>query len=88
MGVLNKLKKLTRQRRSLKNKATGGMTKTQMENDSVSGEFARFRETIETNLPYYVNDVESLKSENVNEYEFLSSQDVSSFLCVPYNRRE
>lgn len=70
------------------NKATDGMTKTQMENDSVSGEFARFRETIETNLPYYVNDVESLKSENVNEYEFLRSQDVASFLCVPYNRRE
>lgn len=70
------------------NKVTGGMTKTQMENDNVAGEFVRFRETIENNAPYYVNDVESLKLENLNEYEFLRSQDVSSFLCVPYNRRE
>lgn len=70
------------------NRATDGMTQTKMENDSVAGEFARFRRAIETNSPYYVSDIESLKSENLDEYEFLRAQDVRSFMCVPYNRRE
>ncbi len=70
------------------NKQTGGMTQTQLKEGYVMGDFNMFRQMILNNTTYYEPDIENGRESNPSEYELFKSQDVKSFLCVPYSRRE
>lgn len=70
------------------NRLTGGMTETQLHQGSVIGSFEQFRRMIEENASFYQNDVESIRYTKPDEYDLFISQDVKSFLAVPYSRRE
>ncbi len=70
------------------NKKTGGMTQTQLKEGRVLGSFEMFRSMIVDNAEYYQPDIESIKDSKPEEYELFASQDVQSFMAVPYSRRE
>ncbi len=70
------------------NKQTGGMTQTQLKEGRVMGSFDMFRRMILDNASYYEPDVERIKNTKPEEYALFISQDVKSFLSVPYSRRE
>lgn len=70
------------------NNLTGGMTKTQLKDGRVMGDFEMFRKMIISNTSYYQADIETIKESRPEEYALFSSQDVKSFLSVPYSRRE
>ncbi len=70
------------------NKKTGGMTQTQLKEGRVLGSFEMFRRMIVDNAEYYQSDIESIKDSKPEEYELFVSQDVQSFMAVPYSRRE
>ncbi len=70
------------------NKQTGGMTETQLQQGSVMGSFERFRKIIEDNTYFYQSDVKKLRKTRPEEYALFVSQDVRSFLTLPYSRRE
>ena len=70
------------------NHATGGMTQTQLKEGRVMGSFEMFRKMILDNTSYYQPDVESIRFTRTEEYELFKTQDVKSFLAVPYSRRE
>lgn len=70
------------------NRFTGGMTETQLHQGSVIGSFDQFRRMIEDNTSFYQSDVENIRYIRPDEYELFISQDVKSFLAVPYSRRE
>lgn len=70
------------------NRLTGGMTETQLKGGQVMGSFEMFRKMIADNQSYHLSDVESIKHSRPDEYALFISQDVKSFLAVPYSRRE
>lgn len=70
------------------NRQTDGMTQTQLQEGRVMGSFEMFRNMITDNTPYYQPDIESIQLERPEEYALFKSQDVKSFLSVPYSRRE
>ncbi len=70
------------------NRFTGGMTETQLKGGQVTGSFEMFRRMIVDNKSYHLSDVEIIKLSKPDEYELFISQDVKSFLAVPYSRRE
>ncbi len=70
------------------NRLTGGMTETQLKGGQVMGSFEMFRKMIADNQSYYQADVESIRLSKPDEYALFISQDVKSFLAVPYSRRE
>lgn len=70
------------------NRLTGGMTETQLHQGSVIGSFEQFRKMIMDNTSFYQSDVEHIRYIRPDEYELFISQDVKSFLAVPYSRRE
>ncbi len=70
------------------NRITGGMTETQLHQGSVIGSFEQFRRMIESNESFYQSDVENIRYTRPEEYTLFVSQDVKSFLAVPYSRRE
>ena len=70
------------------NHATGGMTQTQLKEGRVMGSFEMFRKMILDNTSYYQPDVESIRFTRTEEYALFKTQDVKSFLAVPYSRRE
>ncbi len=70
------------------NRITGGMTETQLQQGSVMGSFERFRKMIEDNKAFYQDDIENIRETKPEEYALFVTQDVKSFLAVPYSRRE
>lgn len=70
------------------NRATGGMTKTKLDDSSVYGDFTRWMDAPNTNTPIYVDDIEKIKESNPEEYAVYSKQEVRSILAVPYHKRE
>ncbi len=70
------------------NKKTGGMTQTQLKEGRVLGSFEMFRKMIVDNASYYQPDIENIREEKPDEYELFVSQEVKSFMAVPYSRRE
>ena len=70
------------------NKKTGGMTQTQLKEGRVLGSFEMFRKMIVDNASYFQQDIENIREEKPDEYELFLSQEVKSFMAVPYSRRE
>lgn len=70
------------------NRATGGMTKTKLDDSGVYGDFTRWMDALNTNTPIYVDDIEKIKESNPEEYAVYSKQEVRSILAVPYHKRE
>lgn len=70
------------------NRITGGMTETQLKGGQVMGSFEMFRKMIVDNTSYHLEDVERIRISRPEEYALFTSQDVKSFLSVPYSRRE
>ncbi len=70
------------------NRKTGGMTETQLQQGSVMGSFERFRQMIENNTAVYQSNIENIRETHPEEYSLFVSQDVKSFMAVPYSRRE
>ncbi len=70
------------------NRITGGMTETQLKGGQVMGSFEIFRQMIVNNTSYHLEDVERIRISRPEEYDLFTSQDVKSFLSVPYSRRE
>ncbi len=70
------------------NRLTGGMTQTQLKEGRVLGSFEMFRRMIVDNASYYNPDIESIRETKPEEYALFVSQDVKSFMAVPYSRRE
>lgn len=70
------------------NRFTGGMTTTQLKEGRVIGSFEMFRKMILSNASCYLSDIETIRFTQPEEYELFKSQDVQSFLAVPYSRRE
>lgn len=54
----------------------------------VMGSFEMFRKMIVDNTSYHLEDVERIRISRPEEYALFTSQDVKSFLSVPYSRRE
>lgn len=70
------------------NRLTGGMTSTQLKGGQVMGSFEMFRKMIVDNTSYHQPDIESIRYSRPEEYDLFITQDVKSFLAVPYSRRE
>lgn len=70
------------------NRLTGGMTTTQLEEGRVIGSFEMFRKMIMANVDCYLPDIDTIRFTKPEEYALFKSQDVKSFLAVPYSRRE
>lgn len=70
------------------NRATGGMTKTKLDESGVYGDFTRWMEALNSNTPIYVDDIEKIKDSNPEEYAVYCKQEVRSILAVPYHKRE
>ena len=70
------------------NRATGGMTKTKLDDSGVYGDFTRWMDALNSNTPIYVDDIEKIKESNPEEYAVYSKQEVRSILAVPYHKRE
>ncbi len=70
------------------NRSTGGMTETQLHQGSVMGSFERFRQMIENNTSVYQEDITNIRDTHPEEYALFVSQNVKSFMAVPYSRRE
>ena len=70
------------------NRATGGMTKTKLDDSGVYGDFTRWMDALNTNTPIYVDDIEKIKESNPEEYAVYFKQEVRSILAVPYHKRE
>ncbi len=70
------------------NRQTGGMTETQLKEGYVIGDFKMFRKMIAENTEYYEMNVENIRTSRPEEYRLFKSQDVKSFLSVPFSRRE
>jgi len=70
------------------NRETGGMTKTKLDDGGISGDFPRWMEAIESNIPVFIENIESIKDEYPKEYELMIPQLVQSVLAVPFHRRE
>lgn len=70
------------------NRATGGMTKTKLDDSGVYGDFTRWMDALNTNTPIHVDDIEKIKESNPEEYAVYSKQEVRSILAVPYHKRE
>ncbi len=70
------------------NRQTGGMTETQLKQGHVMGSFEMFRKMISENTTYYQPNIENIRTSRPEEYALFTSQNVTSFLSVPYSRRE
>ncbi len=70
------------------NRETGGMTKTQLKSGEVVGSFELFRKVIIENFAYCESDIENLRFSRPEEYAVFITQNVKSFMSVPYSRRE
>ncbi len=70
------------------NRLTGGMTQTQLKEGRVMGSFDMFRKMISDNAAYYQPDIENIRETKPEEYALFVSQDVKSFMSLPYSRRE
>ncbi len=70
------------------NRQTGGMTETNLKEGHVIGDFNMFRKMISENTEYYEANIENIRNTRPEEYELFISQNVKSFLAVPYSRRE
>lgn len=70
------------------NRLTGGMTTTQLEEGRVIGSFEMFRKMIMGNADCYLPEIDTIRFTRPEEYALFKTQDVKSFLAVPYSRRE
>lgn len=70
------------------NRLTDGMTTTQLEEGRVIGSFEMFRKMIMGNADCYLPEIDTIRFTRPEEYALFKTQDVKSFLAVPYSRRE
>lgn len=66
------------------NRLTGGMTTTQLEEGHVIGSFEMFRKMIMGNADCYLPEIDTIRFTRPEEYALFKTQDVKSFLAVPY----
>lgn len=67
------------------NNLTKDMIKAKIEDGCVRGDFHKFVNALENNIPIYIDDIRDIKLE---EHPAFRSQAVTSVLAVPYHKRE